>query len=176
MDKLSPQLFKKLMDFAYQAYQEESHKDTLRQKGKTPYITHPVFAASLLLADRRIPWKDRFIGYQVLILHDVLEDTNAKLPDWLSDEVINGVKELTFKDSLSLENKFEIVKKKDDFIKLLYLCDTLSNLYEEHVALPVKRRKLWKEMVGWFAREVEKAYGDIRVVEVANAMIENTDW
>jgi (p)ppGpp synthase/HD superfamily hydrolase len=171
---ISPELFKKILDFAYDAYQNKSKRDTLRQGGKTPFITHPYFAASLLLADRRVPWEDRYYGYQILILHDVLEDTDADLPDWLEDRVVQGVKDMTFSDDISFEEKGEIIKNRDPFIKLLELCDTISNVYEEHVG--EKKRSEWKELDKELVIDVENIYGDIRVVQLSKAILDNTDW
>ena len=174
MQEITPELFKKLLDFAYDAYQNKSKKDKTRQEGKTPFITHPFFAASLLLADQRIPWEDRYYGYQILVLHDVLEDTTAELPEWLDTKVIEGIKGLTFPDNLSVEEKFEIIKSRGPFIRLLALCDTISNVYEEHVGEFHKRE--WKEADEKLVKDVRKDYGDIRVVEVSETILANTNW
>lgn len=174
MDNITPELFKQLIDFAYDAYQNKSKRDTLRQKGKTPYITHPLFAASLLLADQRIPWEDRYYGYQILVLHDVIEDTTAEFPDWIDERVAEGVKELTFQDNITIDEKKEIVRNKNSFVKLLILCDTISNVYEEHVG-EIKRH-VWKEMDIEILEDVRKVYGDVRVVEISEKILANTDW
>jgi (p)ppGpp synthase/HD superfamily hydrolase len=174
MQEITPELFKKLLDFAYDAYQNKSKKDKTRQEGKTPFITHPFFAASLLLADQRIPWEDRYYGYQILVLHDVLEDTTAGLPEWLDTKVIEGVKDLSFPNNPSIEEELEIFKKKGGFIELLALCDKISNVYEEHVS--EYHRKEWKKVCEKLIQEVKRDYGDIRIVEISETVLANTNW
>jgi len=174
MSNITPKLFKDLLDFAYDAYQNKNIRDLLRQEGKTPYMTHPLFAASLLLADQRIPWEDRYYGYQILVLHDVLEDTTAKLPDWVEEKVVDGVKELTFSDDMPFDEKVELLRGKDSFIKLLALCDTISNVYEEHVS--EEKRIKWKKYDEELVKDVENIYGDIRIVEISKTILANTDW
>lgn len=168
---LNPEYFKRLIDFTYEAYQENSKADTLRQKGKTPFITHPLFAASLLLADRQIPYKERVIGYQVLILHDVLEDTNLELPEWIDENVRKRVEEMTYKNDVEA---YLVMSKKGPFGKLLSLCDMLSNMYEDHVRKYKRRR--WRKAIEELTEDVKKYYGNTRIIQISKAILQNTSW
>lgn len=171
---------KKYLDFAYSAYQENNITNkTYRQKGNVPYIMHPLWCASMLIADTQIPYEQRELGFKALILHDVLEDTSLELPEWVESEVKDVVNELTFES-------FEQAKKeyagKSTFIKLLLLYDELSSMYENHVGInddldkAEKKRKDWKEFTIKGIKEVEKEYGNIRIVQVGKAIIKNTNW
>ncbi|MCX6763852.1 MAG: hypothetical protein NTZ97_03955 [Candidatus Moranbacteria bacterium] len=178
---IKSQELKKYLDFAYSAYQENNNSgQEYRQKGKVPYIMHPLWCASMLIADTQIPFEQRKLGFKALILHDVLEDTSLKLPDWIEPEVKEVVKELTFE---SFEQAVEKYESKPIFIKLLLLYDKLSSMYELHVGekkneieTGAKKRKIWKEFVLKGIVEVEKEYGNIRIVQIGKAIAENTNW
>lgn len=169
---ISANEFKKLTDFAFDAYQ--NHNVTgqeYRQEGKVPFIIHPIWCASVLLTDTRIPFEEREKGFKALILHDVLEDTGMKLPKWVEPEVRQIVKELSFKSS---DHALKASKSKPIYIKLLLLIDKLSSMYEEQVS--PQRRKKWKASSKALMKEVEKHYGNVRVVQIAKVIIKNTDW
>lgn len=169
--------FKQLLDFAYKAYQEHNitHQE-YRQSGKVPYMTHPLGSALLLLADTTIPYKERELGFKILVLHDVLEDTSLTLPDWLESKVKRGVEDMTYCGPNSLEDKMQWLNGKNHFTKLLLFYDSFWSLYERHVGGPPFRKSLWKKAVLSLKSDVEKHYGDIRIVQIARAVAKNTDW
>lgn len=171
---------KKYLDFAYSAYQENNlTNEVYRQEGKVPYIMHPLWCASMLIADTQIPWDQRELGFKALIMHDVLEDTLLELPEWIEPKVKEIVSELTFE---SFEQAKKEYADKSPFIKLLLLYDKLSSMYENHVGIhdgPTKaeqKRRDWKKFTIVGIKEVEKAYGNIRIVQIGKAIVENTDW
>ncbi len=169
--------FKQYLDFAYKAYQEHNTTNQeYRQEGKVPYITHPLGAALLHLADTHIPYKKREIGFKILVMHDVLEDTSLTLPRWVEPEVKKGVKEMTYFGQKSLEEKINWIKTKNHFIKLLLLYDSFWSLYEHHVGGPAERQALWKKGVLILADEVEKHYGNVRIVQIARVVANQTNW
>jgi hypothetical protein len=56
-------------------------------------------------------------------------------------------------------------------------------MYENHVGVNddpeekrILKRKLWKEFTLKGIDEVEKEYGNIRIVQVGKAIVENTNW
>ncbi|MCX6761977.1 MAG: hypothetical protein NTY33_04035 [Candidatus Moranbacteria bacterium] len=172
---------KKYLDFAYSAYQENNiTNQAYRQDGKVPYIMHPLWCASMLIADTQVPYEQRELGFKALILHDVLEDTSLQLPEWVELEVKDVVKELTFEN---FQQAIELYPSKSAFIKLLLLYDKLSSMYEKHVGITGKteeiratKRRLWKEFTLKGIQEVEKEYGNIRIVQAGKVIAENTDW
>lgn len=172
---------KKYLDFAYSAYQENNiTNQEYRQQGKIPFMVHPLWCASMLITDTQVPYEQRKLGFKALILHDVLEDTSLKLPDWVEPEVKDVVKELTFED---FQQTIEQYPSKSIFIKLLLLYDKLSSMYEKHVGITGKtediratKRRLWKELTLKLLEEVEKEYGNIRIVQIGKVIAENTNW
>lgn len=163
---------KKYLDFAYSAYQENNITgQAYRQGGKVPYIMHPLWCASMLVADTEVPYEQRELGLKALILHDVLEDTSLELPAWVEPEVKEVVKELTFE---SFEQAKRDYPKKSSFMKLLLLYDKLSSMYENHVQ--EQNRGDWKKLVLQGIEEVEKEYGNVRIVQIGKAIAKNTDW
>lgn len=166
---------KKYLDFAYKAYQENNITNQVyRQKGKIPYMIHPLGSAMLLIADTKIPYKERELGFKILILHDVLEDTSLKLPVWVEEKVKKGVEEMTYLEDESLENKMRWVWSKNYFYKMLILYDAFWTLYEKHVDGPIKRQKMWQKGILTLAKEVEKDYGEIQIVKISKAIAKNT--
>lgn len=127
----------------------------------------------MLLNDTRIPFKQREVGFEALLLHDVLEDTNLGIPEWIESKVRKLVEEMTFK---SFEQEVRELKNKSTFIKLLKLVDKLGTMYEEGIGGSSKRRAGWKELTAKLLKDVEKEYGDIRVVQVGKSILDSTNW
>lgn len=119
----------------------------------------------------KIPFEERKIGYQVLMLHDVLEDTNFNISNEVSLEILNYVKEMTFESWE--EEKIEVLKKMP-FAKMLKLCDKIYSMYDECVS--VQKRGEWKELIERLLIDVEKYYGRIRLVVITEAILKETNW
>lgn len=169
---IEPKEFKKLLDFVYSAHQEHCVKKDFRQGGEVPFVVHPIWCAVILLNDTHIPFEERRIGYQALLLHDVLEDTSLKLPDWIEPEVVKLVQQMTHE---TWEEE-KAVDKKSPLVQLLKLCDKTASMYDENVRSDPQRRREWKELVKKLLDNVEQNYKNSRVVLVAKVVIENTDW
>jgi hypothetical protein len=172
MDKIEPKNLKQLLDLIYSAHQEHNTRNDFRQNEKVPFIVHPIWCALTLLNDQRIPFKERELGYQVLLLHDIIEDTSLVVPDYIDQKVLDCVKEMTH-DTWEEEKNIE---KKSDFIKLLKLCDKIASMYDETVRNDLQRRKEWKILTQKLFVDVEKHYGNIRLVTLAKAILQDTDW
>jgi hypothetical protein len=93
----------------------------------TPYVVHPTWCAMTLLMEPSLPKEIRRLGYQALLWHDTLEDTNLPLPSGVSDKVRNLVLELTFE---SFEEETIKIWGRSDTAKLLKLYDKTSNLLD----------------------------------------------
>lgn len=170
---ISSKEYKKLFDFAYSAYQEHcgDSGNEYRQNGNVPFINHPIWCASLLLADTDFPLVLREIGFKALLLHDVIEDTSIDLPYWVEPEVKEAVKNMTYQN---FDQESDKALSKPIFIKLLILIDKISTMYEYH-ARKEKQRK-WKEFCEKLLKDVETEYGNIRIVQISKAILSNTDW
>lgn len=166
---------KKLLDFSFAAYQENnSSSQEYRQNGNVPYIMHPVWCASVLINDTRIPLEERELGFKALLLHDILENTSSELPDWIDDDVREMVEALSFGEPHDLQEIIRELGNKPALFTLLLLIDTLSSMYEEHVSK--KKRRAWKLGVKALTVLAEKNYGNVRIVQISKAVTENTDW
>lgn len=172
MENIKPTNLKRLLDLVYSAHQVHNTRKDFRQDGKVPFIVHPIWCALTLLNDQRIPFKERELGYQALLLHDILEDTSLDIPDYIEPKVIEYVKEMTH-DSWEEEQNIE---NKSNFIKLLKLCDKIASMYDETVWNEPQRRKEWKALTQKLLDDVENHYGNIRLVTLAKAILNDSDW
>lgn len=175
MQVVSPQEFRSLVDFIYQAHQEHVARpdhDT-RQDGKVPYITHPLWCAMMLLNDKTISFEERRIGYQALLLHDVLEDTSLLLPDDLDPQVKKLVEDMTY---TSWEEEKQGVMQKDVFLKLLKLLDKVSTMYDAETLSRPEKNPDWKAFTKQLLEDVRPKYGNSQVVAVAEAIINMSNW
>jgi hypothetical protein len=132
-------------------------------------------AALLHLADTFLPFKQRELGFKILLLHDVLEDTSLSVPDWVEAEVRKGVEEMTYAGSDSIQAKRKWIQSQNPFIRLLILYDMFWSLYERHVSGSAERKTAWAKAVLDLADDAEKNYGDIRIVQIARVVASNAN-
>lgn len=163
---------KRLLDLIYSAHQEHNTRKDYRQNGTVPFIVHPIWCALTILNDQRIPYEERVLGYQALLLHDILEDTSLPVPDYVNERVLGCVREMSH-DTWEEEQN---VEKKSDFIKLLKLCDKVASMYDETVRNEPQRRSEWKALTQKLLVDVENHYGNIRLVTLAKAILSDTNW
>lgn len=127
------------MDVFEQAllFAAEKHRDQFRKDKKTPYIVHPLEAASVaaaLTSDKEI--------LAAALLHDVVEDAGVK-PEELKEKFGERVTELVLSETEDKRNdrppaetwqirkaeSLEVLKSTDDIgVKILWLSDKLSNV------------------------------------------------
>ena len=172
MEKIDAKDFKRLIDFTYSAHQEHNTRKDYRQGGKVPFVVHPMWCALTILNDQRIPFEERYLGFQILLLHDVLEDTDLPLPDFIEPEVIEGVKQMTH-DTWEEEQE---IGHKSKLIKLLKLADKIASMYDETVKQEEVKRREWKALTAKLLTAVEADYGNIRLVSMAKGILNDTDW
>lgn len=170
--KVSSDDFRRLLDFAQTAYSENNiSAQALRPGGPFPYLVHPLWAATMFSNDRNLMADERVLGFQTLVLHDILEDTSAMLPEWVRPEVQNLVREMTFTD---WEEKKRVIGSKSAFVKLLLLADGLANMYEETVG--EQKRPEYKQQVAYLLGEAEKNYPSCRMIAIGKATLAATEW
>ncbi len=168
--------FKKIIDLAYSAHQEHNNKAEFRQGGTVPFVVHPFWCAMMLLHEIKVPIEQRQIGYQALLLHDVLEDTTLELPADLSEEVKRAVEAMTFE---TWQQEKEAVIKMPPFLKLLKLYDKVASIYDEGVSAHKEngqKRQQWRRLTESLIEDVEKHYGKLRITSVARSVIADTNW
>lgn len=135
--------------------------------GQTPYSVHPILCSMMILTETKLPEELRFKGSQALLLHDVLEDTTAELPNDLDPEVIWMVNEMTFTSS---QEEIKKIWKKDGVIKLLKLYDKVSNLLDGSW-MSENKSSAYKKYTGRLCKEVEKIYGKLNIVKIAETLV-----
>lgn len=171
--QIDPEELKKTIEFAYRAHQEHSTNSEFRQDKTVPYIAHPLWCAMVLLNDDRVPLVERQVGYQALLLHDVLEDTSLPLPDGTDPVVAELVQDMTY---ASWEEELVEVPKKSSLVKLMKLIDKAATMYDESIRKDAAKRRQWVEFTQYLLKETEKHYGDIRTVGLVKGILSQTDW
>ena len=158
-----------LIDFIFMAHAEMSTKPSKAVRkwdGKTPYGVHPTWCAMTLLTEVTLPEDIRATGAQALLLHDILEDTTAGLPDGVSSKVAQLVEDMTFASS---DEEMRMVWSKSKEVKLFKLYDKVSNLLDGSWMSAEKHARY----VAYTLRlcdEVERRYGALNIVQIARAI------
>ncbi len=164
--------FRLIMLIAYCLYAHtccsKSIKKSVRYWDKTtPYFIHPIWCAMTLLTETTLPLIIRIRGASALLLHDVREDTDAKLPSFLTREEKHLVSDMTYSSS---EEERKHVWDKSKEVRLYKLYDKTSNLLDSAWMTPEKEmwyRDYTKELI----IDVEENYGLLNIVKIAKAVI-----
>lgn len=174
MSIIEPELMEKLFLFAHDAHTNFNTRgqDHVIRRGLYPYMVHCMWAAGTLVMDPEIPKEERVLGFQVLLLHDVLEDTSKQLPDWVGQDVQEGIRMLTHD---TWEEEQAATEHYTPFFKLLKLVDKMQTMYERAIQSSQKRRE-WKALTARLLADVEKHYGKTRITVIARALLDDTDW
>ena len=175
---ISAEEFKKLIDFAYDAHQlhVNGHGSTVRQRKSVPFVTHPIWCALMFLNDTSIPQDQRELGFKVLLLHDVLEDTTSQLPNDLSEDVVGLVREMTYKN---FAEEKELVTHKSIFIQFLKAIDKVATIYDNHgndTVLKPERKNDWRQYTELLLKNTETEFGHTQSYKTAKTIVENCGW
>lgn len=130
---------------------------------KTPYIVHPIWCAMTLLTETTLDEKIRLNGYQALLFHDVLEDTNATLPDKINSDVKELIKSMSFE---SFNEEMQKIWQCSNLVRLLKLYDKTSNLLDgSHMS--DKKWNTYIDFVIQLTADVEANFGQLNIVKIA---------
>jgi (p)ppGpp synthase/HD superfamily hydrolase len=163
--------FGRLVGFIFAAHGDHPTKPSKAVRkwdGQTPYAVHPLWCATMLLAEPTLSEDLRVRGSEALLLHDVLEDTTEGLPAGTSEEVAGLVRDMTFASS---DVEMVEVWSKSDEVKLLKLYDKVSNLLDGSWMSAGKRQKYTAYTLK-LADQVEPVYGQLNITRIARAMCE----
>jgi len=161
------ELFPELVAFVVAAHAEKPRRPEnaiRRWDGKTPYAAHPIWCATMLMTESSLPEHVRAIGCQALLLHDILEDTTADLPDSVSEEVCALVREMTFPGGSREE--VQEVWLRSDLCKLFKLYDKVSNCLDG-AAFSDERWNQYSAYTLKLADFVESKWGQLHIVRIA---------
>ncbi len=160
--------FANIIDFAIRAHDKffkEPHKRFRKWDGRTPYSIHPIWCATTLLTETTLPEDVRQKGTLTLLLHDVVEDTEAPLPSSLPPGVEALVDEMTFD---SYEDEFERVWGRSEICRLLKLYDKVSNLLDANWR--TDKRDHYVAYTLRLCSEVEQRWGPLNITRIARAI------
>lgn len=132
----------------------------------TPYAVHPIWCAMTLLTEMQLNLALRTRGYQALLWHDVLEDTNLGLPEGTACDVRSLVDELTY---TNFREERRLIWGKSDEAKLLKAYDKVSNLLDGRWM----RAEKWNRYVEYTERLisfVDDRYGELNIVRLGRAV------
>ena len=133
----------------------------------TPYFVHPLWCATTLLHETSLPEDLRRDGSQALLYHDVLEDTTAKLPDWLSQRVVLFIQGMVFQSS---EEEWKHLWNREKEIRLLKLYDKTSNLLDGDWMIP-ERKKQHQAHLRRLSDDVYTHFGDLHIISLAKTLL-----
>ncbi|MFA6548251.1 MAG: hypothetical protein WCT11_04960 [Candidatus Magasanikbacteria bacterium] len=168
--------YKKLTEYIkliIEAHQEKALKPenalrTFPSGESNPYFTHSLWCAMTILLETKLPESIRLPGSEALLFHDVLEDTSAKLPTDLSQEVKDLVQSMTFDD---FHKEVKETLAKPPINQLLKLYDKTATLYDGVVKNKVGKE--WYDYLQNLVINVEKEYGELNIVLLAKTLLEN---
>lgn len=144
-----------------------ANKRIRKWDGKTPYGVHPTWCALTLLFETKLPEDLRERGYLALLLHDILENTSAALPDDTPPEVRVLVEEMTFPGG-SAQEMLEVWGKSPE-CKLLKLFDKVSNLLDA-TWMNAEKRATYTKYTLLLTDEVEQNYSNLNITRMAHAI------
>jgi len=170
--------FKKLIDFAYDAHQlhVNAHGSTMRQQKNVPFVVHPIWCSLMILNDASILRIQRELGFKVLLLHDILEDTTLPLPPDLSEEVVGLVGDMTYKN---FDEEKELVPKKSAFVQFLKVIDKVATIYDNYgneSFFKPERKKDWRKYTELLLKNTEADFGNTQSYKIAKTIVENCGW
>jgi hypothetical protein len=160
--------FKSSVIYSISAHSEHSlnPENATRWDHITPYAVHPMWCAMTLLTETTLPNELRYMGYQVLLWHDILEDTDLPLPSSTNQEVRNLIEEMTFNSFC--EEKLLLWNRSKE-AKLLKLYDKVSNLLDG----VWMSDELWKDYLIHTLKLIEfvsQEYGELNIIKIARAI------
>lgn len=159
------------VDYVIEAHRDHSaepHKAFRKWDGKTPYHVHPIWCATMIATETTLDDKTREDGVLTLLYHDVLEDTNRPLPDWLSLRVKTLIGEMTFRKGSSQEMQ-EIWEKTQE-VRLYKLYDKVSNLLDGNW-MNDEKRKACSDYTRRLCEDAERNYGILNITEIGRAIV-----
>ncbi|MBU3913878.1 MAG: hypothetical protein KKE50_07360 [Nanoarchaeota archaeon] len=135
--------------------------------GKTPYYVHPLWCAMTLLTEEKLSEEIRRVGSQALLLHDMLEDTTAPLPEDTEAEVRRLVMDMTFDSS---DEEVEKIWQKSGEVKLFKLYDKVSNFLDAGW-MDSGRVEKYFDYTSRLLNFVAGSYGELNIVLIGREII-----
>ncbi|MBI4154345.1 hypothetical protein HY501_03335 [Candidatus Woesearchaeota archaeon] len=121
-----------------------------------------------ILAEIKLPEETRYNGALALLYHDVLEDTDAALPEGLPERVVHLVQAMTFPQGS--EQEMREIWSKEPEVRLLKLYDRTFNLMDSSWMVPdqLERHRLYGRKL---ADDVEANYCPLNIVKFVRTLL-----
>lgn len=136
--------------------------------GETPFVVHPLWCAMTILQEEKLDREIREKCAIALLFHDILEDTDEVLPEYISQDIKNLILELTFYGGTQEEMQ-KIWEKSDEAI-LCKLYDKTSNLLDSSF-MNEEKLLAYKEYTLKLCILIEAKWGNLNIVKIAKALI-----
>jgi hypothetical protein len=134
---------------------------------QTPYMVHPIWCACTIATEQKLSPEIRRRGILVLLYHDIIEDTDGKLPSDLPPGVALGVQYMTFRNTME---EWRDIWNLPIEIRLFKLYDKTSNLLDafekDENRIAENKEKLLR-----LVADVEKHYGDLNITLLARSLL-----
>jgi hypothetical protein len=134
---------------------------------RTPYIVHPLWCATTIAFEQKLPTKIRARGILVLLFHDILEDTDGKLPIDLPIDVVQGIEYMTFHENHVEKTRIWSLPPE---IRLFKLYDKTCNLLDEYETDPEKKENN-RKFIAELTKDVENHYGALNITIIARSIV-----
>jgi len=154
---------------AHRDHPNQPSEAVRRFDSQTPYAVHPILCGMMIMQEQGLAAGIREDGGLALLYHDVIEDTSAKLPPWLSENVAHLVNEMTFD---SPDHEKAVIFEKDPIVRLLKLYDKVSNLMDRDWS-NLERSQRAIDYITRLCDDVEQNWGELNVTVFARALINN---
>lgn len=154
---------------AHSQFPKEPNQAFRLWDGQTAYAMHPVWCACTILTETTLPEVLRHEGSLALLYHDVLEDTRRPLPETLSSQVKQYIKDMTFPGGFEEEQQ-----KIWDFspeIQLFKLYDKTSNLLDGVWMSPEKYQD-YLQFTYRLLEETEKNWKNLTIAGIIRSLPE----
>ncbi len=141
-----------------------------KHDGSTPYSIHPVWCAMTILAEEKLPRNIRELGAEVLLNHDVPEDTTEEIPDYVSEEGKVLISEMIFADSA---DEMQRIWTRSKLTILFKLYDKVSNWLDSTTYFKKQGAKYYYDRLDYLVKLTdfaEENFGNLNIVIMARAI------
>ncbi|HEY4515140.1 MAG TPA: hypothetical protein VJJ22_03215 [Candidatus Paceibacterota bacterium] len=157
---------------AHTNHAKEPRNVVRKWDSKTPYHIHPIWCATTILTETQLSEEDRVTGAMALLYHDVLEDTTAELPEWLSRGIRNFIGFMTFADSTE---EMELVWTMEPYVRLLKLYDKVSNLLDG-AWMSTGQRAVYENYTAHLCLDAVENFGPLNITRMAKVFVSEEVW
>jgi len=159
------------INFVIHAHQDRAKVPDNRVRGwdnETPYLIHPLWCATTILTETSLSRDLKIEGILVLLYYDVIEDTNAGVPNDLPLNVRLSIGHMTFVGGMRQE--MNEIWEKEPKIRLYKPYNKVSNLLDSswmQSDYQIKYRTYTYKLL----LDVEKEFGLLNIVNIAHSII-----